>query len=83
MIITKFTNEAGNRIKIKIQKNRDIGIDEEVKIEGVKININIPMIKMNVVDSEITLVEAKQLYESLGKYLSSKKSKEIQRNPKY
>ena len=71
MIISNFINEIGNKIKIKIQKNTNFGVNyktkEKIKFnDGVKITIIGPTSKIT---NEITLEEAIQLHKCLGKYL--------------
>ena len=70
MIISDFINEIGNKIKIKIQKNTDFGINyktkEKIKYNGVKISI---IGQASDTTNEITLEEAIQLHKCLGEYL--------------
>jgi hypothetical protein len=70
MIISNFINEIGNKIKIKVQKNTDYGINyktnDKIKFNGVKITMIGPTSEMT---NEITKEEAIQLYKCLGKYL--------------
>lgn len=75
MIISKFVNEIGNKIKIKIQKNSDTGINyktkEKIKFNnGVKISIQGPT---SISTNEITLEEAIQLNKCLEEYLKNLK----------
>ena len=72
MIISNFRNEIGNKIKIKIQKNTDFGINyktkEKIKFnDGVKITIIGPT---SDTTNEITLEEAIQLHKCLSEYLT-------------
>lgn len=74
MIVSNFTNEIGNKIKIKIQKYNDYGINhktkDKTKYTGIKITIIGPTSEST---NEITLEEAKQLYKCLEEYLSNQK----------
>ena len=72
MIISNFINEIENKIKIKIQKNTDFGVNyktkEKIKFNGVKITMIGPTSEMT---NEITLKEAIQLHKCLGEYLKN------------
>jgi hypothetical protein len=75
MIINKFVNEIGNKIKIKIRRNNDFAINyktkEKIKFNnGVKITMIGPASEMT---NEITLEEAIQLHKCLGEYLKKLK----------
>lgn len=64
MIFSNFINEIGNKIKIKIKKQKDIGIN----FTGVNITIIGPT---SVSENIITYKEVQELYLTLGKFLKS------------
>ena len=74
MVISNFINEIGNRIKIKIKKQKDIGTNsktkEKIKFDGVNISIIGPT---SMSENIITLEEAKQLYKCLHDFLYEQK----------
>jgi len=70
MIISKFSNEIGNDIKIKIKQKKDVGVNsktkEKIKFNGVSISIIGPA---SETENTITLNEAEQMYNCLKKFL--------------
>lgn len=74
MIISNFINKINNKIKIKIQNYKGIGINNKNKTKhnfnGVKIIMIGPTSEMT---NEITYKEAEELYKCLGKYLKNNK----------
>jgi len=70
MIISNFINEIGNKIKIKIKKEKDTGINyktkEKIKFNGVSISIIGPT---SISENIITYKEAEELYVTLKKFL--------------
>jgi len=70
MLISTFTNEVGNRIKIKIKLQKDTGTNfktkDKVSFEGVNICIIGPT---STSENTITLQEAKELHILLGQFL--------------
>jgi hypothetical protein len=70
-MITNFINEVGNKIKIKIKRRKDIGINfktrEKIKFNGVTISIIGPTSEG---ENEITYKEAQELYFLLKKFLN-------------
>jgi hypothetical protein len=71
MINKTFTNELGNKVRIKIETKRDAGVvdktKERVEFVGVKISMIGPS---SMLENYITLKEAYELYESLEQYLN-------------
>ena len=65
-----FTNEIGNKIKIKINKYKGIGTNakskEKISYKGIKISIIGPH---SISENEITKEEAIHLYNYLGLFL--------------
>jgi hypothetical protein len=74
MIITNFTNELENKIKIKIKNQQDLGVNyktqQKIKFNGISISIIGPT---SVSENVITLEEAIQLHKCLGEYLKKMK----------
>lgn len=73
MITITFTNELGNKIKIKIKKQKDTGVNyktqQKIKFDGISISIIGPASES---ENVITYKEAKELYSSLQKFLYTK-----------
>lgn len=69
MIITKFINELGNKIKIKIkgQKETVINQDKKIKIDMISISIIGPS---STSENIITHKEAEELYAALKNFLN-------------
>ena len=71
MILSNFINEIGNKIKIKIKKQKDTGINyktkEKINFTGVSISIIGPT---SVSENNITYKEAEELYLTLKKFLN-------------
>jgi hypothetical protein len=72
MIITNFTNELGNKIKIKIKNKKDTGVNykthQKIKFDGVSISIIGPT---SISDNIITYKEATELYLALQKFFDT------------
>jgi len=71
MIISNFTNEIGNLIKIKIKNKKDTGTNYKTKekknFTGVSICIQGPTSQS---ENIITKQEAEELYKCLQKFLN-------------
>jgi hypothetical protein len=74
MIITNFTNELENKIKIKIKNQKDSGVNyktqQKIKFDGISISIIGPT---SVSENVITYKEAIELNLALQKFLNLKK----------
>ena len=72
MIITTFTNELENKIKIKIKNKKDTGVNyktqQKIKFDGVSISITGPT---SVSENVITYKEATELYLALQKFFDT------------
>jgi hypothetical protein len=72
MIITTFTNELGNKIKIKIKNKKDTGVNyktqQKIKFDGISISITGPT---SVSENVITYKEATELYLSLHNFFDT------------
>ena len=72
MIITTFTNELGNKIKIKIKNKKDTGVNyktqQKIKFDSVSISISGPT---SVSENVITYKEASELYLALQKFFDT------------
>ena len=70
MKVTNFINEIGNKIKIKIKKQKDTGMNYKTKkvtsFQAVNILISGPTSES---ENIITYKEASELYTTLGKFL--------------
>ena len=69
-----FINEIGNKITVKV-KNYN-GIEENYKTgDNIKFNgVAVIMIgQTSMSENKITLMEARELYKTLGKFLKNKK----------
>jgi hypothetical protein len=70
MPTTNFINEIGNKIKIKIKKKKDTGINyktkEKINFNGVSLSIIGPT---SETENIITRIEAEKLYLALKKFL--------------
>lgn len=67
---TKFTNEIGNKITIKVKNKKDIGTNyktkKKIKFNGTSIKISGPISESQWV---ITKMEAIELYKVLGIFI--------------
>jgi hypothetical protein len=71
MILSNFINEIGNKIKIKIKKQKDLGVNFETKEIKKFIGVSISIIgPTSITENVITYKEAKELYATLGKFLN-------------
>lgn len=73
MIITTFTNELENKIKIKIKNQKDSGVNyktqQKIKFDGISISIIGPT---SISENVITYKEATELYLALQNFLNKK-----------
>jgi len=71
MIISNFINEIGNKIKIKIKNQKDVGVNyktkEKTKFTGVSIAMFGPT---SVAENVVTHKEAEELYFALKTFLN-------------
>jgi hypothetical protein len=71
MIVSRFVNEVGNSIRIRIKKQRDMGVNaktkEQIKFEGVNFCMIGPT---SMSENIVTLKEAEELYACLKKFLN-------------
>ena len=69
--VSKFTNELGNKITIKIKNYKDNGINyktkEKIHFDGVSMSIIGPS---SMAENIITYKEAEELYYALKKFLN-------------
>ena len=75
MIRNSFTNEIGNKIKIKIKSKKNVGMNyktkECIKHNGVSMTITGPT---STIENIITYKEAEELYKTLHNFLSLKRN---------
>lgn len=66
----KFTNELGNKIKLKVKKVKSNGVihktKQSCKYDGVSIYLEGPT---SAVENVITYQEAQMIYDKLGEFL--------------
>jgi hypothetical protein len=71
MIIRHFVNEIGNKIKIKIKNEKDVGVNyktkEKIPFTGVSIAMFGPT---SVSENVVTPQEAEELYLALHKFFN-------------
>lgn len=74
METTKFINEIGNKIQIKIKNKNGVGKNyktgEKIKYKGASVQIIGPT---SMSENEITYMEAVELHKVLSKFLKNKK----------
>ena len=74
MIVSNFINEIGNKIKIKIKKQKDTGLNFKTKEKNNFTGVSISIIGPTTISENIiTYKEAEELYLTLGKFLTFEK----------
>jgi hypothetical protein len=71
MILSKFINEIGNKIKIRIKNQKDTGTNYKTKEKIIFNGVSISMIgPTSISENVFTYSEVEELYFTLKKFLN-------------